>query len=334
MDANLISVIIPVYNTAEYLPRCLDSILNNTYRNLEIICVNDGSPDNSLEILNDYAARDSRIKVIDQKNAGVSAARNRGLDEATGEYIAFVDSDDWVHRQYFEVLLRCILESGADIQVCDEIHTQEIPSDAAIQQEFSENAVLDERCSLENSLNVCKRLYKKRIVGDTRFSSEIRIGEDSVFNLELHHNTNGVRMAYIRLPMYYYYIRPGSAMHTLQGRDLKHLVFWYREHLDSAPSDAASRHYVIDGAKKSMNWRYGIRYAAQPGEKEQIAGVVRLFRTRLMSSRCIGAKEKLIYTVLLTFPYAYRLFRIISDPTLLYWERNQRKLLREEKKKK
>ena len=101
-----ISVIIPIYNTAAYLPRCLDSILQNTYRSLEIICVNDGSTDDSAVILERYAAADSRIIAVNQENAGVSAARNTGLDMATGDFIAFVDSDDWVHPQYFEILIQ------------------------------------------------------------------------------------------------------------------------------------------------------------------------------------------------------------------------------------
>ena len=102
---NMISVIIPVYNTEVYLPRCLDSIINNDYRNLEIICINDGSTDNSLSVLREYEKEDERIIVIDVPNGGVSNARNIGLDMASGEFIAFVDSDDWVHRQYFSVLV-------------------------------------------------------------------------------------------------------------------------------------------------------------------------------------------------------------------------------------
>ena len=120
MDKRLISVIIPVYNTADYLPRCLDSILNNTYRNLEVICINDGSRDNSLEILNAYSEKDSHVRVINQENGGISAARNNAMDLASGEYIAFVDSDDWVHSHYFEVLLNGLLLHRADIAVCRE----------------------------------------------------------------------------------------------------------------------------------------------------------------------------------------------------------------------
>lgn len=96
-----ISVIIPVYNTERYLPRCLDSVLSNTYDNLEVICINDGSTDNSINILDNYKVSDERVVVINQKNSGVSAARNAGINVATGEYIAFIDSDDWVHPQNF-----------------------------------------------------------------------------------------------------------------------------------------------------------------------------------------------------------------------------------------
>ena len=110
-----ISVIIPIYNTAKYLPRCLDSILNNMYQNLEVICINDGSTDESAVILERYAAADSRIISVNKANAGVSAARNTGLDIATGDFIAFVDSDDWIHFQFFEILLLIALENNANI---------------------------------------------------------------------------------------------------------------------------------------------------------------------------------------------------------------------------
>ena len=98
----LVSVIVPVYNTAPWLRKCLDSIINQTYRNLEIICVNDGSTDDSASILDEYAAKDARIKVIHQANAGVSVARNKGLDIAVGEYVSFVDSDDWLEPETYE----------------------------------------------------------------------------------------------------------------------------------------------------------------------------------------------------------------------------------------
>ena len=102
MQEPLVSVIVPVYNVAAYLQRCLDSLLGQTYRNLEIICVNDGSTDGSAAILDEYATKDARIKVIHQENAGVSVARNRGLDSATGEYVGFIDADDWLEPDAYE----------------------------------------------------------------------------------------------------------------------------------------------------------------------------------------------------------------------------------------
>lgn len=101
----LLSVIIPVYNVEEYLPRCLESVLNQTYSNLEILLVDDGTPDSSGQICDAYAARDSRIRVIHKENGGLSSARNAGLDAATGEYIAFLDSDDWIEPETYETLL-------------------------------------------------------------------------------------------------------------------------------------------------------------------------------------------------------------------------------------
>ena len=97
-----VSVVIPIWNTEKYLRKCLASVVNQTYKNLEIICINDGSPDNSLAILEEYAKKDSRIIIINQGNAGVSTARNRGLDIATGEYISFVDPDDWIESNTYE----------------------------------------------------------------------------------------------------------------------------------------------------------------------------------------------------------------------------------------
>ena len=110
-----VSVIIPVYNTGRYLKRCLDSVCNQTLSDIEIICINDYSTDNSLEILNKYSLKDKRIKVIDfKKNKGASIARNSGIDEASGEYIGFVDSDDFVDLDFYEKLYRKAKETNAD----------------------------------------------------------------------------------------------------------------------------------------------------------------------------------------------------------------------------
>lgn len=114
----LISIIIPIYNTEKYLPRCLDSVVHQTYNNLEIILIDDGSTDNSYQIAKDYSAKDSRIKLIHQKNQGLSGARNTGIGKSTGKYISFIDSDDEVKSNFIEKLLFALQKTNSDISVC------------------------------------------------------------------------------------------------------------------------------------------------------------------------------------------------------------------------
>ena len=113
-----VSVIVPVYNIANYLAECLDSLINQTYRKLEIIVVDDGSTDASSQIADDYGKKDSRIKVIHQKNSGLSAARNAGLEVITGEYVAFLDGDDWVESNWIATQLETIEHEDADVSIC------------------------------------------------------------------------------------------------------------------------------------------------------------------------------------------------------------------------
>lgn len=120
----MISVIVPVYNVEPYLRQCIDSILAQTYRDFELILVDDGSPDNCGAICDEYARRDSRIRVIHQENGGLSAARNAGIDIATGEYISFVDSDDWVHPEYLAYLYRAVQERGVLLSACSFARTR------------------------------------------------------------------------------------------------------------------------------------------------------------------------------------------------------------------
>lgn len=127
MEDEKVSVIVPVYNVEKYLPRCLDSILNQTYQNLEIILVDDGSPDNCGAICDKYAKKDQRIQVIHQENRGVSAARNSGIEwslsNSNSQYLTFIDSDDWVHPQFIEILVNSICSTGAQASMVGNIYT-------------------------------------------------------------------------------------------------------------------------------------------------------------------------------------------------------------------
>ena len=116
MSNYAVSIVVPVYNAEKYLPKCIDSILNQTFKNFELILVNDGSKDNSLIICEDYKVSDRRIKVINKKNEGVSIARNIGINSAKGKYIMFIDSDDWIESNMVEKMYDAIQNS--DIAIC------------------------------------------------------------------------------------------------------------------------------------------------------------------------------------------------------------------------
>ena len=219
----LISVIIPVYNMEPYLARCLDSVLNSTYRELEILCVDDGSRDRSLEILREYEAKDSRITVVAKENGGVSSARNAGLDRAGGSFVSFIDPDDFIHPQMFELLLQAQQLSGADIVIGEYSSTKEFtPPD------YARLAFSGEKCRSISPAGVFKnhacgsycwgRLLKKEIVGSLRFNEACSYSEDALFNAELCEQNPSVRYCLLRYPLYYYFIRESSITRSSKDR--------------------------------------------------------------------------------------------------------------------
>ena len=118
MNKEKITIVVPIYNAEKYLERCIKSILDQTYENLEIILVNDGSTDKSLEICEKFKAEDNRIIIINKENGGVSSARNKGIDAATGKFIIFIDADDYIEKEMFEVLEEDLFKNNVDISMC------------------------------------------------------------------------------------------------------------------------------------------------------------------------------------------------------------------------
>lgn len=169
MEKGLISVIVPVYNIEKYLPRCIDSILNQTYEKWEAIFINDGSTDNSLKILEEYKKRDERIKIIDKKNAGSGAARNDGIESSKGEYIAFLDSDDWYEKNFLEKLYNNLIENNSDVVMCNPKMTYDnISKNKKINTYFFKNIELnknpEEILGILAMPVVWNKLYKKEII--------------------------------------------------------------------------------------------------------------------------------------------------------------------------
>ena len=216
-----VSIIVPVYNVEKYLRKCLDSLINQTLKEIEIICVNDGSKDNSPKILEEYAKKDNRIIVINQENAGLSVARNSGIDIAKGEYIGFVDSDDWVDLDFFEKLYYSATSNDTDIAVGGIIRVTGIKKKKFLNFEketLTDNANLKfELCDVPEKSYVTNKIYKTQKLKEINLKfEEGRIFEDCIFTPQALFYLGKI----VTVPnIYYYYLRRGNS--TVKQRSEK-----------------------------------------------------------------------------------------------------------------
>jgi len=193
---NKVSVIVPVYNSETFLLKCIDSILEQTHHNIELILVNDGSTDNSGEICNNYAEKDARVRVIHQENMGVSAARNTGICHATGDYLQFVDSDDFIDKNMTEILVNAIEKNSAAVAICG-YKRIDSSTGVCIQNCYSSKTGF---YSFKELLNIfdylylkwlinspCNKIYRTQIIRDNYifYRKGIELGEDLLFNLDV-----------------------------------------------------------------------------------------------------------------------------------------------------
>lgn len=230
----MISVIIPVYNIEKYLPHCLESVLIQAYRDLEIILVDDGSTDFTGAICDEYAQKDSRIVVIHKENGGVSSARNMGLDRAKGEYIAFVDGDDILHRDYFSVLLKNAVNYNSDISVCrlEMINTDgerrvncSLETGKLDKSKIVKGFFFDENIK-EIMYGPYNKLFKSEIINNIKFK-QYKYGEDLLFVFMVLEQASSIY--YDQYVGYSYVRREGSATKTEFSQSRLDYVYAARE---------------------------------------------------------------------------------------------------------
>lgn len=248
-----LSVVIPVYNVQEFLPRCLDSVINQTFNDMEIICVNDGSPDNCAEILEQYAKRDNRIKIITQENQGLSMARNNGMAIATGEYIGFIDSDDWVDINFYEELMRIATENNADVAMAG---TKLIQSDGVIQETqinkpYCTTKLSEKLKRLPNGA-VWNKIFKRDLLLKNKLEfPRGRYFEDNVVLVKSMQLSK--RMAFTDKVFYWYYLNMVGICRSPSPELLARRVddkFWVSEHiLEYAKENKFSRCEVYQTKK-------------------------------------------------------------------------------------
>ena len=207
---DLISIIVPVYNIEKSIARCLNSIINQLYKNIEIIVVDDGSTDNSYEVLREYEKRDHRIKVMKKNNGGVSSARMYGLNNASGIYVGFVDSDDYIEKEMYLNLYKAIKKHNAEMAVLCEyvIKKGNDVFDACVTNEFA----LKKICRLEFPTSVWAGLYQKKIALLVEFDPHIHFFEDFYFNFQVLERINRVSIVN---GFYYHYENSGNNCNSI-----------------------------------------------------------------------------------------------------------------------
>lgn len=228
----LISVIVPVYKVEKYIHKAVNSILEQTYRNLEVILVDDGSPDNCPKICDEYAAKDKRVKVIHQKNMGLAAARTSGIIKAKGEYVSFIDSDDWIESDMLEKMTLAAEKNCADIVICDyktfngdeektcEIHRQKLNNEWTVEK-FRDEFLFDNYANF-----MCNKLYSKKLLNNI-FIPNI-IFEDLYVGAELFAKAN--KIYYVKECYYCYRVHASFTNMTQKTRRKYGLFMAWREH--------------------------------------------------------------------------------------------------------
>lgn len=292
----LISVIVPVYKVEPYLDRCVESIVNQTYRNLEIILVDDGSPDNCPAMCDAWAAKDSRIKVIHKQNGGLSDARNAGMAVAQGVYTCFVDSDDWIHLEYIERLHHAVQVHGADIAACD----VRIVNDG--DSVLDEPAVVASVCyTAEQALGTLikgadfravawNKLYRTALLQGEQFPVG-RYHEDEFFTYRI--MAKAQKLAYVNSELYYYFQRSGSIMNSISIKHLDALdAYVQRLRLFEKEYPAIYRQDKLTFCTSCvMFYRDALRITT--GDRKSYTGKIKAYRKQI----CFSASEIFSYPV-------------------------------------
>lgn len=320
MNNSKISIIIPVYNLEEYISYCLESVLNQTYPNFEIIIVNDGSSDSTGMICESYAEKDKRIRILYQKNKGLGAARNTGLENSLGDYITFIDGDDIIHPQYLEILYDGLQNFDADISVCNyekgkldirfckkrflDYKTYEIEKPELINKMYNEHPFI----------TVWAKLYSKSVI-TSKFPTR-GIGEDVAFNSKTYLNAR--KVLYFDLPLYLWVIRNNSLSNSsFNNSELIKVKNFFNAWLNLKNEKQYSR-YALKKLYKSF---LSLRYDSIENYNPQVEVTIKYYKR--LTIRHFYKDLPLFYSglihILLITPSLYRILRKSTERLKKCW---------------
>lgn len=303
----LVSILSPCYNVEKYLPKCLDTIIGQTYSNLQIVLIDDGSKDGTWEIMQEYATKDSRIEVYHQDNKGVATTRNNLLDKVKGDFVLFVDSDDWVELTMVESLLGIQKQSDADIVVCDMVKNDNT-SDLSDKSYISYNKEQIVKAFLEHKwLNgsLCNKLVKTSLLHNERFRCGISYGEDALFSWHLLQHVMSVVVC--KLQLYHYRMNDASLSHQVWTPEKKGsaTVVWHT--ITSETQKLYPQYVDIARARWAIEDFWGLYYASLSNYpydryiKERQINIKR--NLRLIASSGLVSKNKIFTAFALAYCY-------------------------------
>lgn len=309
-DSPKISVVIPAYNTANWIQPCLDSILNQSYGHLEVIVIDDGSTDATFDIVKEYSLADSRIRVFQQVNKGVAAARAMGLSQATGEYVGFVDSDDVLHTSMYEQLMHIALTTRADI-VCCEMSSFDKTVDTCCENIHINVYTISSGEALQHLLftgvvdsTMCAKLYKRNLISPKSFCEGVTNNEDLFSNFVIIQEATIIAIS--NFVGYYYRNRQGSASRGgVPENSVIHMKLLVRERIFKAATRKNLRLASISYASTIFSFLHKFVYAGSI-ESAEIAN------TCIRSMKCNGEifvyasiKQKIMRFLCLNAPQLY-----------------------------
>ncbi len=325
----MISVIIPVHNTEKFLPRCLNSVLNGTYRDLEILLIENGSSDNSLNVCNEYAAEHNNIKVYTAEKTGVAHARNLGLRNASGEYISFIDSDDYISPYMYEALMNCILKNGADMAFCECETGNKNEFDFNFPQENCDRIIsFNEYCynlyvreEVKYSF-VTNKLYKRNLLNKIQFNENISYAEDRNFIIQYISRCEKI----VHLPDKHYYYFRGNAQSICNSSDMNTRIdqlralqydYEFSKGLTTDPPPLFLCEFIAICMLRTADFRLkqargGFDGKNHPELVEKIKPFVRKSFCNVLKAKHISKKDKLISLTNHCFPSFFNLiYKII-----------------------
>lgn len=329
--STLVSIIIPVYNLEDYIENCLNSVVNQTYRELEILCIDDGSTDNSAEKIKAFAEKDPRVKYLYQENAGVSAARNKGLDEATGEYVMFVDGDDYIHFQTVEILLKEITQSGYDMVCAKYIFTSILNEKMVPINEYNvfNIKISDAFCNSTDYIykTVWGKLIKTSVAKKVRFPVGISNGEDRYYMIMLFENE--IRIKSIDVVLYFYFNRENSATSStfkIKNMSVTHAFDMLCDHFICSDNEDLKAHclqYLFQTILFNRTRAVGTKY-----EKQVLSECKKIGRKWIkpfMENGEINISLRIAFFVFFYSRPIYEFVRIVQDPTMLDFYKSRKK---------